>query len=99
MRPRDSASVTIARAMLCGKCSSMQAARRRSSSSEAEEHETTRLTLGVAQVSVPVLSKTTVSAAASASRYLPPRTVTPRREASSMALITAMGVESLMAHE
>ena len=85
--------------MLCGKCSSMQAERRRSSSSVASEQLITRATAGVALVRVPVLSKTTVSAAASASRYLPPRTVTPRREASSIALITASGVESLMAHE
>ena len=89
----------MARAMLCGKCSSMQAARRSTSSSEASVKDMTRLTAGVALVSVPVLSKTTVSAAARASRYLPPRTVTPARTASSMALITAMGVESLMAHE
>ena len=56
-------------------------------------------TLGEAWVRVPVLSKTTVSAAARASRYLPPFTTTLHFDASFMALITAMGVDSFMAHE
>ena len=54
---------------------------------------------GSAFVNVPVLSKTTISAAAICSKNLPPFTVIPRREASCIADSTANGILSLSAQE
>ena len=52
------AALTTAFAIECGKCSSGQAAIRRSSSSLFSQKETTFATVGLALVRVPVLSKT-----------------------------------------
>ena len=56
-------------------------------------------TCGFASVSVPVLSKTTVSAAATASKCFEPLTVKPSRALWLMAVSTAMELVSLRAHE
>ena len=99
LRPFSSAARVTARAMLWGKCSSMQAAQRSSSSSPRPVKSTTPSTWGQAAVRVPVLSKTMVSASAKASRCLPPLTMIRWAEASRMAEMMAMGVDSLMAQE
>ena len=57
------------------------------------------MTVGVARVSVPVLSKTMVSASAMASRNLPPFTDTLRSPASRIAESTESGMESFSAQE
>ena len=85
--------------MECGKCSSRQAAILRSSSSPLSSKEITEVTTGSALVSVPVLSKTMVSAAATASKNLPPFTVIPFSEASLMADSTDTGMASFSAQE
>ena len=93
------AASTTARAMEWGKCSSRQAAMRSSSSGVSPLKEMTEATVGQALVSVPVLSKTMVSASATASRYFPPFTVTWCRPASRMADSTEMGMASFSAQE
>ena len=77
----------------------MQAAHRSSSSSPRPVKSRTSSTRGQAAVRVPVLSNTMVSASAKASRYLPPLTIIRRAEASRMAEMMEMGVDSLMAQE
>ena len=70
------AASTTAFAMEWGKCSSKHAAIRSSSSVLSPLNDITSTTVGFALVSVPVLSNTMVSASATASKYLPPFTVT-----------------------
>ena len=57
------------------------------------------MTVGVARVSVPVLSKTIVSASAIASMNFPPFTEIFRSPASRMAESTESGIESFSAQE
>ena len=86
--------------MECGKCSSRQAAMRRSSSGLfVSLKDTTSATVGCAFVSVPVLSKTIVSASATASRNLPPFTVILCWFASRIAERTEIGMASFNAQE
>jgi hypothetical protein len=54
---------------------------------------------GEAQVSVPVLSKTSVSAFDASSKNFPPFTMIPFSAASFIALKTAIGAASFIAHE
>ena len=55
--------------------------------------------LALRSVSVPVLSKTMVSALANDSKYFAPLTMTPILAASLIAVITATEPVSLSAHE
>ena len=97
-RPFFWAASTMARDTGCGKCSSKQADKRSSSSSSrASSKDTTSESAGVAFVTVPVLSKTTVSTSANASRKRPPFTTTPRTVPSFMADKIAKGVANLKA--
>lgn len=66
------AADTTAFAIECGKCSSRQAAIRSSSFSPASQNGTIIFTVGIAFVSVPVLSSTIVSASATASKIFRP---------------------------
>ena len=93
------AASTTAFAIECGKCSSRQAAIRSSSSSERSQNVSIFATVGSALVSVPVLSKTIVSASAIASRNLPPFTVISYRLASRIAESTLIGIASFSAQE
>ena len=96
---RSLAASTTALAMECGKCSSMHAAILNNSSELRPSNDTTSTTVGVALVSVPVLSNTIVSASAMASMNFPPLTVTLYSLASLMADRTDTGIESFNAHE
>ena len=98
-RPLRRASSTTALAMEWGKCSSRQAARRSISASSFPLKGTTSATRGQAWVRVPVLSKTMVSAFATASRNLPPFTVMCSRPASRIAESTARGIANFSAQE
>ena len=98
-KPRRLASSTTALAMEWGKCSSKQAARRSISFSIFPLKVKIFATRGQAWVRVPVLSKTMVSAFATASRNFPPLTVMCSRPASRMAEITARGMASFRAQE
>ena len=62
-------------------------------------NETTSATVGLAFVSVPVLSNTIVSASAIASRNLPPLTVMSWAFASLIAESTDIGIASFKAQE
>ena len=95
----SAAPFTMALATLCGKCSSRQAAVFSTSDSVYAPNGMTFSRTGSAFVSVPVLSKTIVSASANASRYFPPLMVISQSAASRIAEITEIGVESLMAQE
>ena len=86
-------------AIECGKCSSIQAAILKSSSSLSPLNEYTYFTVGAALVSVPVLSNTIVSAAATASKNLPPFTVISFCPACLIADNTVIGIASLSAQE
>ena len=98
-RPSSSALRTTARATLWGKGSSRQAAVFRMYSRLQSLRGTICVTWGQAEVSVPVLSKTMVSALANSSMNFPPLIMILRAEASFMAEMTEMGVASLMAQE
>ncbi len=93
------AASTTARAIEWGKCSSKQAAVLNSSSGSSPRKGTTSATTGFASVSVPVLSKTIVSASASASRNFPPLTVMRCSFASRIAESTEIGIASFNAQE
>ena len=93
------AALTTAFAIECGKCSSRHAAVLKSSSGVSPLNETTSATVGLAFVSVPVLSNTIVSASAIASRNLPPLTVTSWAFASLIAESTDIGIASFKAQE
>ena len=85
--------------MECGKCSSIHAATLNSSSGSSPLNDMTSTTVGWAFVSVPVLSKTIVSASATASRYFPPFTVRWYLLASRIADSTEIGIASFIAQE
>ena len=94
------AALTTALAMEWGKCSSIHAAIRRSSSELSSSlKDTTSETTGFAFVSVPVLSNTIVVASAIASIYLPPFTVILWVLASRIADNTETGMASFSAQE
>ena len=99
LRLLSSAAATTARATGCGKCSSRQAARRRTWSRRQPSKGMTQASSGVASVRVPVLSKTMVSAAAISSKCLEPFTVKPALALWLMAESTEMELVSLRAHE
>ena len=91
---------TTAFAMECGKCSSIQAARRSISSGHCVRRKKSPLLRLVLPWSrVPVLSNTMVSASATASRNLPPLTVILYRLASRIADSTEIGIASFKAQE
>ena len=99
LRPFSAAALTTALATGWGKCSSRQAENRRTSSCFQPSKAMTQLTLGVASVRVPVLSKTMVSAPARASKCLEPLTVKPCLALWLIADSTDTLPVSLRAHE
>ncbi len=99
LSPASAAAFTTARATGCGKCSSRQAENRSTSSVDHPSNPSTSRTRGAAAVSVPVLSKTMVSAAAKASKYRDPLTMKPSRALWLMAVSTEIAPVSLRAQE
>ena len=99
LSPLSTAACTIACATGWLKCSSKHAAVASISSSLSLPNTMMRESFGSAAVRVPVLSNTTVSARDASSRNFPPLTRMPCSAASFIALKTASGAASFIAHE